>query len=41
MIEHYAGAFPLWLAPVQIQFVPVAENFITYAKQIATQMKEQ
>ena len=41
LIEHYAGAFPLWLAPVQIQFVPVAENFITYAKQIATQMKEQ
>lgn len=28
MIEHFAGAFPLWLAPTQIMFVPVAEKFV-------------
>jgi threonyl-tRNA synthetase len=31
MIEHFSGAFPLWLAPVQIQIVPVAEKFNDYA----------
>ncbi len=40
LIEHFAGAFPLWLAPVQIQLVPVAENFIAYAKEVAAQMSE-
>jgi len=40
LIEHYAGAFPLWLAPVQIQLVPVAQNFIEYTKTVAAQMKE-
>lgn len=39
LIEHFAGAFPLWLAPTQIQFVPVAENFIAYANEIAAEMK--
>ncbi|EKD24752.1 MAG: hypothetical protein ACD_80C00166G0013 [uncultured bacterium (gcode 4)] len=39
MIEHFAGAFPLWLAPQQIKFVPVAEIFTGYAKEIAAQMK--
>ncbi len=39
LIEHYAWAFPVWLAPVQIQFVPVAETFVTYAKEVAAQMK--
>ena len=41
MIEHFAGAFPLWLAPQQIKFVPVAEKFTDYAKEISTQMKAQ
>lgn len=41
MIEHFAGAFPLWLAPKQIRFVPVAETFTGYAKEIAAQMKAQ
>ena len=31
MIEHFGGAFPLWLAPVQMQIVPVAEKFNDYA----------
>jgi threonyl-tRNA synthetase len=40
LLEHFAGAFPLWLAPVQIQLVPVAEKFIDYAKEVQKQMKE-
>lgn len=40
LIEHFAGAFPLWLAPVQIQLVPVAEKFIDYANTIKLEMKE-
>lgn len=32
LIEHYAGAFPLWLAPVQVQLVPIAERHVEYAK---------
>ena len=40
MIEHFAGAFPLWLAPQQIKLVPVAEKFIDYAIQIEKEMKE-
>lgn len=40
MIEHFAWAFPLWLAPQQIKIVPVAEKFIDYTKQIEKDMKE-
>jgi threonyl-tRNA synthetase len=32
--EHFAGAFPLWLAPMQVQVVPVSEKFLDYAKQV-------
>ncbi|MFH1093646.1 MAG: His/Gly/Thr/Pro-type tRNA ligase C-terminal domain-containing protein, partial [Candidatus Omnitrophota bacterium] len=32
LIEHYAGAFPVWLSPVQVQIVPVTENHHEYAK---------
>lgn len=39
LLEHYAGAFPLRLAPVQIKLVPVAEPFITYATDIKNKMK--
>ena len=35
LIEHYAGAFPLWLAPEQIWVIPVSEKFNTYAKSVA------
>ena len=41
LLEHFAGAFPLRLAPQQIKIVPVAEPFIDYANQIATDMKSQ
>lgn len=37
MIEHFAGAFPLWLAPTQIMFVPVAEKFVDYCHELKAQ----
>ena len=39
LIEHYAGAFPFWLSPVQIKVIPVAEAFDDYAAEIAGQLK--
>ena len=39
LIEHYAGEFPLWLAPVQVAILPVSQNFIDYAKKIETELK--
>jgi threonyl-tRNA synthetase len=38
LIEHYAGAFPAWLAPVQVKLVPVAEAFDDYVKDVAAQL---
>jgi threonyl-tRNA synthetase len=34
IIENYAGAFPLWLAPVQVQIIPVSDKFSEYAKNL-------
>ncbi len=34
IIEHYAGAFPLWLAPLQVQILPVSEKFEDYAREV-------
>jgi threonyl-tRNA synthetase len=34
LIEHYAGAFPLWLAPVQIEICPVSEKVADYARHV-------
>lgn len=39
LIEHYAGAFPVWLAPVQAEILPVSEKFEKYAKSVAEAMK--
>ncbi|MGA8669631.1 MAG: threonine--tRNA ligase [Terracidiphilus sp.] len=39
LIEHYAGAFPLWLAPVQIGLVPISEKHLVYAKKLETELK--
>ncbi len=36
LIEHYAGAFPLWLAPVQVLVIPVGRNFVEYANRVNT-----
>jgi threonyl-tRNA synthetase len=40
LIEHYAGAFPVWLSPVQAVMVPIAERHVEYANKIAAQLKE-
>ncbi len=34
LIEHYAGAFPLWLAPVQLAILPIADRHLEYARQV-------
>ncbi len=39
LIEHYAGAFPLWLAPVQIGLVPISERHAAYAQQVEAELK--
>ncbi len=39
LIEHYAGAFPAWLSPVQVLGVPVAETFNDYIQDIVAQLK--
>jgi threonyl-tRNA synthetase len=39
LIEHYAGAFPLWLAPVQIGLVPISERHLGYAQKLETELK--
>jgi threonyl-tRNA synthetase len=39
LIEHYAGAFPLWLAPVQVQICPVSEKVADYAKHVTEMLK--
>lgn len=39
LVEHFAGAFPLWLAPTQIQIIPVAEKFNDYAQKVSEKLK--
>jgi threonyl-tRNA synthetase len=40
LIEEYAGAFPAWLAPVQVRVVPIADRHHAYAEQVAGQLRE-
>ncbi len=40
LIEHYAGAFPFWLSPVQIKILPVGESHHEYARQVAEKLKD-
>ncbi|HKS67357.1 MAG TPA: threonine--tRNA ligase [Candidatus Acidoferrales bacterium] len=40
LIEHYAGAFPSWLAPVQVSVLPVSGKFEEYAKKVTEQLKD-
>ena len=40
LIEHYAGAFPLWLAPVQIILLPITDNHAEYTDKIAEELEE-
>ncbi len=40
LIEHYSGAFPLWLAPVQVKIIPVRTNHTEYAKKVYEMLRE-
>src|SRR3954471_14365868 len=39
LIEHYAGAFPLWLAPVQVVMIPISERHADYANKVGAELK--
>ncbi|MGE5112383.1 MAG: threonine--tRNA ligase [Acidobacteriaceae bacterium] len=39
LIEHYAGAFPFWLSPVQVAIVPIAERHAEYANKVAAELR--
>jgi len=39
LVEHYAGAFPVWLAPVQAVLIPIADRHIEYARKVAEHLK--
>jgi threonyl-tRNA synthetase len=40
LLEHYAGNFPLWLAPVQVKVLPISDKFLDYAKQVTEKLKK-
>jgi threonyl-tRNA synthetase len=40
LTEHYAGAFPPWLAPVQVRAIPVADTFVPYLEEVVTKMRK-
>lgn len=40
LIEHFAGAFPTWLAPVQVKVLPISEKYEEYAKSVKAQLDE-
>jgi threonyl-tRNA synthetase len=39
LIEHYAGAFPLWLAPLQVQVLPIADRHLDYAREVRARLE--
>ena len=39
LLEHYAGAFPTWLAPVQVTVIPISDRHIDYAQQVRKQLE--
>ncbi|HYY18377.1 MAG TPA: His/Gly/Thr/Pro-type tRNA ligase C-terminal domain-containing protein, partial [Streptosporangiaceae bacterium] len=41
LLEHYAGAFPPWLAPVQVVGIPIADAHVPYLEKLATLLREQ
>lgn len=40
LIEHFAGAFPTWLAPVQVKVLPISEKHMDYAEKVLSELKE-
>ncbi len=41
LLEHFAGKFPLWLAPVQVKVLPISDKFLPYAENVLSQLKNQ
>ncbi|MCS7287202.1 MAG: threonine--tRNA ligase [Anaerolineae bacterium] len=41
LIEHYAGAFPVWLSPVQVRIIPITERHNDYAHKVAARLREE
>ncbi len=41
LIEHYAGAFPLWLTPVQVKIIPIAERHNEYAQELSAKLSKE
>jgi threonyl-tRNA synthetase len=41
LIEHYAGAFPVWLSPVQVKVLPITERNLTYAKKVSQKLEKE
>ena len=39
MIEHFAGTFPLWLAPEQVRIIPVGETFVSYGDEVYRELR--
>ena len=40
LIEHFAGAFPTWLAPVQVRVLPISEKYMDYAKSVEQKLQD-
>ena len=40
LVENYAGAFPVWLSPVQVAIIPIADRHLSYAHQVADELRE-
>ncbi len=40
LLEHYAGKFPVWLAPLQVKILPISEKFMPYAEEVLAQFKK-
>ena len=40
LIEHFAGAFPTWLAPVQVKVLPISDKYMDYAEKVVNELKE-
>jgi threonyl-tRNA synthetase len=41
LVEHFAGAFPVWLAPEQVRIVPIADRHVAYAEKVASRLGEE
>jgi len=40
LLEHYAGAFPVWLSPVQIEIIPISDRHVKYAKKVLGELEK-